>query len=169
MTPEYLKTRLSYDPETGVFTWLKVAPNMIKRLRKPAGSVRKATCGKMYHQIQVGGGHYHTHRLAWFYVHGEWPKYFIDHINGDGLDNRICNLRDCTRTSNAQNHLNRKPGKSGLSGAIEDRGRFYPSIRVDGKIIKMGGFATALEAHEAYIEARTRLHDCPGLKAQLEG
>ena len=44
-----------------------------------------------------------AHRLAWFYVHEQWPTHSIDHINGDALDNRIVNLRSVTNAENRKN------------------------------------------------------------------
>ncbi len=46
---------------------------------------------------------YKAHRLAWFYVHGVWPKEQIDHINGDKADNCIANLRLADFSKNQAN------------------------------------------------------------------
>jgi hypothetical protein len=73
---------LDYCPETGIFTW-KVG-------REPAGYKHK------YHGyivLTLFDKRYMTHRLAWLYVHGEWPSGEIDHINLEKTDNRIANLR----------------------------------------------------------------------------
>jgi hypothetical protein len=49
---------------------------------------------------------YSAARLAWLYVHGEWPKNQIDHINRVRDDDRLVNLRDVTRTENQNNRSN---------------------------------------------------------------
>lgn len=54
------------------------------------------------------------HRMAWFYVHGEWPKGQIDHINHDRKDNRIANLRVVDNTENHRNRPLQSSNKTGL-------------------------------------------------------
>jgi hypothetical protein len=51
----------------------------------------------------IDGKLYGAARLAWLYVHGEWPKNQIDHINRLRDDNRLVNLRDVTHTENCNN------------------------------------------------------------------
>ena len=85
---------MDYDKETGVFTWKKQRRGV--RVGVPLG-----TCnGYGYLRITVLGQSYYAHRLAWFYVHGEWPSDEIDHINSIRKDNRICNLREATTSEN---------------------------------------------------------------------
>ena len=94
--------------------------------------------------------------------YGEDPgQLLVDHINGDGLDNRICNLRLATT---GENNLNRKryanntTGHRGVhpSGLIGKPyvGRIYHGHRT--KVI--GYFETAEEAAAAVDEARRKFH-----------
>lgn len=82
----------------------------------------------------------------------------VDHINGDRLDNRKANLRVCTRSENLHNpHHNRIAG-SGLRGAYREKNRgsgcrWFSAISVKGKVIRLGRFDTAEQAHAAYMEA----------------
>ena len=62
-----------------------------------------------------------AHRVAWAIYYGVWPTGMIDHINGDGLDNRICNLRDVTHKENARNSRRKATNKSGCSGVMRDK------------------------------------------------
>ena len=85
----------------------------------------------------------------------------VDHINGDTLDNRRCNLRVCTH---AQNQWNRKraPGRSRLKGATYSSagsgGRHWMArCEKHGKGHFRGWFATALEAALAYDAAAVEL------------
>lgn len=72
-----------------------------------------------------------------------------DHINGNGLDNRRCNLRKCTRTENARNQHARR-GVSQYKGICRDRGKWYARIQVDGKRASLGRFSDEVEAAKAY-------------------
>jgi hypothetical protein len=84
----------------------------------------------------------------------------LDHINGDPSDNRICNLRECSRGENCQNTRVPKHNKSGLIGAHFDRkaGRWYSQISMGGRNNRLGFFDSAEMAHEAYKSAKRRLH-----------
>lgn len=77
----------------------------------------------------------------------------IDHINGNRLDNRKCNLRFCTPTENARNKKKSVNNKSGFKGVIfvKRLGRYRPSIMFNGKLHYMGSFTTAEAAHAAYV------------------
>lgn len=84
----------------------------------------------------------------------------VDHTNGDGLDNRMCNLRLATPS---QNNMNRKVGLNGKTGIrgvhySEDRGVYYARITVKGKNIFLGTFNTAEEAAHAYADASAKYH-----------
>lgn len=95
----FLLSVLAYDPATGIFRWrTKRGPNGDPH--RHAGYVM-ADIG--YRLIHLNYKKYLAHRLAWFYVHGEWPEHEIDHINRDRADNRISNLRLATRTLNSWN------------------------------------------------------------------
>jgi hypothetical protein len=73
-----------------------------------------------------------------------------DHVNGNGLDNRRCNLRIC---SNSQNHMNRRkmPGKSSVyKGVCAKPGKWESAIRVKRKLIHIGYFKNECDAAKAY-------------------
>lgn len=82
----------------------------------------------------------------------------VDHINRDKLDNRVSNLRLCTRAENNQNRGKFSNNKSGLKGAYPKRGKYQSTIRYNGKTIYLGTFKTAIEAHKAYIAKAKQLH-----------
>ncbi len=161
----YLRKRIDYDPETGVFIWRAREGNSIGDRRwnpkwagMQAGSLMRAN-GKPYMQIIVDKQHYLAHRLAWLHVHGEWPPEFIDHINGDTLDNRIANLRCATAGENSCNQKLRSNNTSGFKGvSVRPDGKWFASIRRHSKTVYLGLHPTAEAAHQAYVEAAHRLH-----------
>src|SRR3972149_955610 len=90
---------------------------------------------------------------------GEFPKGDIDHINGDRADNRIGNLRATSRSENMQNLKEaHKDNCTGHLGVFKKRHRFGAQIMVDGVKHKLGIYDTPQEAHEAYLEAKRKLH-----------
>lgn len=154
---DFLRSILSYEPETGQFFW-----RQSRRGRKAGAPVGTPKSADGYLRIRVEGVRYYAHRLAWLYVYGEWPNHFIDHINGGRADNRIANLRSATDSVNAQNRRsgrhNRSTGFLGVS--FDSRGKKYrASITVGGKHRHLGTFATAVDAHAAYVAAKRVLHE----------
>lgn len=147
---------LEYNQDTGHFFW-KVSPGR----RAKAGSLAGTIDRKGYRRIAVRGHIYKAHRLAWLYVYGIWPGEDIDHINGNRDDNRIANLRDVSRSENLQNQrVAMATSKSGLLGASFDstNGAWRSQIRTDGVYKFIGYFATAEEAHRAYVEEKRLAH-----------
>lgn len=84
----------------------------------------------------------------------------VDHRNGDGLDNRMANIRVCT---NAQNHYNMAgvPNTSSkYCGVTWHRqcGKWQAYIKKDGKNIYLGLFVREEDAAIAYNEAAKLYH-----------
>ena len=84
----------------------------------------------------------------------------IDHINGNTLDNRKENLRVCTVAENARNSKTRGNNKSGYKWVYFNKktNKFCSGIKVNGKLIYLGKYATPQEAHAAYCEASKKYH-----------
>lgn len=112
ISAEHLREVLNYVPETGVFRWL-VAPlsNGSIHIGDEAGAFHRG-----YLEIQIDGTKYQAHRLAWLYVHGEWPKHQIDHKDTIRSNNWIANLREATVSQNAANRKIRKTSRSSVKG-----------------------------------------------------
>jgi hypothetical protein len=114
------------------------------------------------------------HRLVWAWEHGKGsvPRY-IDHINGDRMDNRLCNLRPATLSLNAHNCAERcervKPLPHGvylnrLSGASP----YGACISHHNKTLYLGVFASVEEASAAYADAKRKIMDYEAAVARGE-
>jgi len=84
----------------------------------------------------------------------------VDHIDGDGLNNRRNNLRHATPTGNSRNRCVSKTSKSGIKGVNKDDryGTWRARIRVNKKEICLGTFKTPEEAQAAYAKASREYH-----------
>lgn len=149
-----LKEILDYEPSTGEFKW------KASRLRSSVGSVAGTKHGGGYLAVMLDGNGYLMHRLAWLWVHGEWPKGEVDHMNGDKKDNRIENLRDVPRRINMQNlRKHRSNSSHGVMGVYKQAGKWVATVQTDKKKLYLGRFVCPLVAHIAYLEAKRRVHD----------
>lgn len=74
----------------------------------------------------------------------------IDHINGDGTDNRVVNLRICTAAENTRNCKNSKNNTTGYKGVRKSPTKFTAQIMLDRKPIYIGSFDDAITAAKAY-------------------
>lgn len=82
----------------------------------------------------------------------------VDHVNGNGLDNRIVNLRQCTTAQNLWNQKTRRNNTSGFKGVSYARDKFrtkpwHASIMTNGRRKFIGFFSTPEEASVAYENA----------------
>lgn len=154
LTAARLRELLHYCPETGIFT--NCAPRKKIRVGEVAGTIDKASG---YVILGIDRRHHYGHRLAFLYVTGTWPSQLIDHRDGDRSNNRWTNLRDEPRSINQQNMRGAAAGSaSGLIGAFKKRNRWESRIRVGAKTIRLGTFATARAAHDAYVVAKREHH-----------
>lgn len=82
----------------------------------------------------------------------------VDHIDGNTLDNRRCNMRICTNQQNSWNSCNRKDNRTGVRGvSFEPKyGRWRSRIQVNGKHIHLGYFDSIEEAIQARKEAEVK-------------
>ena len=151
---EDLRRNISYNPETGVFTWL--LPRKKVRVGSEAGYNSAS-----YREVFFSGHRILAHRLAWIVVNGPIPDALqVDHINGDRLDNRIANLRLVTHLGNCENkHKAMSNSKSGLLGVswCTLNKAWVAVIKYDGKNHVIGRFDDPHEAHAAYLAER-RIH-----------
>jgi len=84
----------------------------------------------------------------------------VDHIDRDGLNNRLANLRVVPHKQNARNMGLSDAHTSGFKGVSwhKDQKRWRAYIRVDGRQIHLGTFDSVADARAAYREASQKYH-----------
>ena len=85
----------------------------------------------------------------------------VDHVDGNGLNNRRANLRQASHSQNICNQRRRADNRSGFKGVSPSRRtsrKWMARITVEGQRKRLGYFDTPEEAHAAYVEASRRLH-----------
>ena len=87
-------------------------------------------------------------------------KQEVDHINGDGLDNRRTNLRICNHSQNQKNQACPKNNKCGYKGVHWNKSskKWRAVIFVDGNRIHCGVYFCIKDAAKAYNEAAIKYH-----------
>lgn len=138
ITQSVLKEFLHYDESTGEFRWIKKASDKTE-VGSVAGWLRSE---KGYRQIGFMGTTFYAHRLAWMYVHGDFPKSQIDHANGIKDDNRLVNLRCATSTLNLANIGPKRDNTSGAKNVhwCNSKSRWIAKIKVEGDTKHLGSF-----------------------------
>lgn len=96
---------------------------------------------------------------------------YVDHINGNGLDNRRSNLRLCTHTQNCMNSLRRKNKTSKYKGVSwsKEKEKWAVYISYYKKHSFVGRYDTEIEAALAYNEAALKYHGEFAKLNEIEG
>ena len=116
--------------------------------------------GNWYAVANSGGKQIKMHRMILNEVN---PDVKVDHINGNGLDNRRVNLRRATIAENTRNTGPNNRNSAGYKGVYQytkgkNTGKFTASLKVDGKKVHGGYFYSAIEAAEKYNELAKEYH-----------
>lgn len=150
---QVIKDALDYDPDTGVFTWKKRADQSANWNSKWAGKTAGSK-NKKGIKIYLNWVSYPAHRLAYVYAHGDIldTDKQIDHEDCNPHNNSIKNLRPATHGQNCTN--SRGWGKKNLPKgvSVQNSGGYRARIGVDGRVVHIGTFTTAEEAHLAYMK-----------------
>jgi len=154
LTQKRLKEALDYNESNGIFIWKNPHLKSKHRIGEIAGSNTTGYC-----KINVDGKSYPAHHLAWFYIYGEMPKK-IDHIDGNGLNNAISNLRLTTAYQNSWNMKITKRNTSGIKGIswYKATKKWSVEIMAQGKKIFLGRFEDLEFAELIVNEARAKYH-----------
>lgn len=151
LTQEYLKECLTYDPETGIFTWNIRPLSHFKKesiykawntnySRKEAGNINSDSG---YRQIRIDNKKlYMAHRLAFLYMEGYFPENEVDHMDRVRSNNKWDNLREVSSKCNHQNCSLAKNNNSGICGVYwhKGRGKWRSYIVFSNKQVNLGYF-----------------------------
>ena len=147
MTQDELKAMVTYDPETGYFKW---RDSSRRHARDGFCGTLNKSRSKKYRQMMICGKFIKCHRAAFLYMDGYIPEQ-VDHINGNGLDNRWSNLRASSAQHNAWNQRRPKHNTSGVMGVYwsKDHNAWRVNPRKDGKRHHVGYFKNFEDAESA--------------------
>lgn len=155
---DYLRDLFSYDPKTGVLTWRERPVEHFTTERawkawntKYSGTKAGSVGGSKYRKIRIDGRRYNAHRVVYAIHHGNWPQRHIDHIDGDGDNNKIANLRDVDRQTNQRNAGMRTDNTSGVTGVGWDKSsrKWRAYITLGGQYKHVGLFENVEDATAA--------------------
>lgn len=106
-----------------------------------------------YVQVRINKKHTYAHRLIYMIHHDEMPIY-IDHIDGNPLNNKIENLRKATGSQNSANSKVKCTNTSGYKGVSfrSDTKKWQAALTKNYKKISLGCYDTAEQAYQAYLE-----------------
>lgn len=176
---EYLRECLTYCQRTGALSW-NARPRHHFKSEAAMRSFNTRYAGRSFGCVHISrspsyivgsiaGGTRRAHRIAWAMHWGEWPKGEVDHINHDGTDNRMANLRCVTHAENARNVPPSKANRSGCTGVHWDQARsqWMAYITVGGRRRHLGRFThkAMAEAARKSAEAEAGFHPNHGVDA----
>ena len=104
-----------YENSTGKIYWLN--PSYGANIGKEAGC-KKSDSWNSYLSVSIKDREYKVHRIVWLMNHGDYPDGCIDHKDGNGLNNRVENLRVVSDADNQRNSRKKLTNKSGITGVI---------------------------------------------------
>lgn len=157
--PIAVRAEFRYLPETGELTRdISIWENKkgVKGAKPKQPHLHWSGTGKKYLRLGFGGKLVYAHRIIWVWMTGEQPEH-IDHLDGDGLNNKWENLRSVSQADNNKNCRIHRKTASGISGITyrKDSGRWRVRVGKDNSIVTVGTFRTIEDAMIARDKAFT--------------
>ena len=143
--PIAVRIAFSYNPCTGEFKKIK------GRIREGKTGYKHIcgpkNCKKEYVKVGFCSDYFYAHRLIWVWMTGKQPE-DIDHIDGNGLNNKWDNLRSVAHRINGKNQKRHVTNTSGTGGVTyrKDTNKWRARIMVDDKSINLGSFESKEDA-----------------------
>lgn len=151
LSKELLESLFEY--KDGELIW------MVSHGANKSGSIAGSIKPNGYKRVSIKRKLYYVHRIIFFMHHGRLPEY-IDHIDGNKLNNKIENLREATMAENNRNTWQRKDNKSGVKGVSWSKreSKWQAQLKIDGTT-KHFGYFDSIEAAKKILEInRKRFH-----------
>lgn len=134
----------------GLLFWKQSRGNQFTREGSEAGKVDSSG----YKRLVFNGKRYLAHRVI-FFLHNKYLPKYVDHINGDRLDNRIENLREVTAQQSAFNTITNRILPKNVYKKLN---RYVVKLRLNGKLYYFGSFKDLELAEIVAEEARDKYH-----------
>lgn len=146
--PEEARAVFNYDQKTGILTnrFSCYGPGKGREV----GTIKKSgtkTSVRLYRRLLMNGKMFYAHRVIWVMMTGKQPD-DIDHIDGNGLNNKWKNLRNGSHAKNGWNQKIHTTNTSGTSGVTyrKDNGKWRARIMINDKMINLGTFVNKQDA-----------------------
>lgn len=168
LTSAIVREFLSYNPDTGILTWRE---RDRKWFHRDQDHMRWSTCfsGKVagcdtalgYTMLSILNRRYLAHRIVWLHYYGKFPDLGIDHIDGNGRNNSIRNLRAASQAVNCKNMKRPSDNTSGAMGVWWNPPTHSWRARIsrNGKDIHLGLFTEFKDAVAARKVAEIKFGD----------
>lgn len=154
---ETLLSAFRYDPETGYLYWKWHSARGFQGTRagKYPLDYPQVKDPRAYVIVGLLTKTYKAHRAIWKMVTGDEPPENIDHIDGDGCNNRWSNLREASMSQNIANGFMWSTNTSGIKGVswAKTTKRWRAEMWQGGKHIYIGVYKTFEEACDAREKA----------------
>jgi len=155
---DFVNNLLSYSPENGKLFWKNTFSSRAIA-GEEAGYRWTNSSGKSYRVIGINNNKVFAHNIAWLLFTNNWPTCVVDHLDGDGLNNKIINLSDKSRSDNGKNQKLFSTNKLGIPGVYysAQKNKYRAEIKSLGRYENLISTRDFFEACCARKSAERRL------------